>query len=61
MFLAEADNIVNTSVTIATRSTVAMAFLAQEDVLFWISRDMYLEEYHQTKIKRVGKNYCTDA
>lgn len=51
VFLAEADNIVNTSITVATRSTVTMAYLAQEDVLYWINRDMYLEEYHQSKIK----------
>ena len=54
ILLAEADNIANTSVTMVTKPTLTMAYLAQEDVLYWINRDMYLEEYHQSKTKRVS-------
>ena len=56
VLLAEADNIVNTSVTMTTKTAVTMVYLAQEEVLYWVNRDMYLEEFHQGKNKKVFNN-----
>ena len=57
VLLAEADNIVNTSVTMTAKSAVTMAYLAQEEMVYWVNRDMYMEEYHQGKTKKVWSSY----
>ena len=51
--MAEADNVKNTSEIIATKSVIAMGYLALDKTFFWITRDKVLEKYPATTNQQV--------
>ena len=51
--MAEADNVKNTSETIATKSVIAMGYLALDKTYFWITRDKFLEKYRSSSNQQV--------
>ncbi|WAR07515.1 ROS1-like protein, partial [Mya arenaria] len=53
IMVGEADNIRNTSVTMATKSVVALAHLSQEDRYFWITREGYVEQFPSQQRKKL--------
>ncbi|XP_053397738.1 proto-oncogene tyrosine-protein kinase ROS-like isoform X2 [Mercenaria mercenaria] len=51
--IAEADNIQNTSITMATKSVSALSYLSQDDKYYWITSDKYLEQFPPVTGKRL--------
>ena len=51
--VAEADNIQNTSVTMARKSVVALSYLSQDDKYYWITQDKQLEQFPPVTGKKV--------
>ena len=51
--VAESENIQNTSVTLATKSVVAISYMSQDEVYYWVTKEKILEEFAPSANKKV--------